>query len=224
MQGFDPDRVIRFILPPFVLLGSLLIELILIDGIDHFLCTIKQFGSSSVAIVIIGAGGVYAAGYVLSVITIFILRVFFLARGGRHFEPTFDDQTVNRILTQLQITRHNYESFLRESVNNNPNRSRWSATIPFHHMLLPDSMRNWFIRRWTHFIALWNCGLALVFAMAIGSILYGKPTLETGIHTWWLVGNLFLLFVMLGNAWFIYQEVSDVSLLLSFSRKIDGAK
>lgn len=190
----DEVRQIRFLYPPLVMLASLLWGIHL-DPNTSLACLLQNripsiSEWSGVIGIILGSGAVVIAfGFVISTISISVLRFCFWCYSkctGRsaHFEVTVSSDCLKRLLPVLGLP-----------VSEDNDKSKmFYAVITFDHEKLPPHVHEWLRRRWSAFLISSHSVVALGFALFFGGHLKVEITRE------WIITSCVLMLLFLWAA------------------------
>jgi len=181
----DQDRKIRFAIPPFFLIASLLWGAHL--GRPD-VCQIFKPETAKEMLGLLAATAVVIVpvGFMISTLSVMLLRALVLIARTPTYEAVLSDSTLERIWGQLQSTQARDKKL-----------SLYAATT-FDHELLATGIHTWLLRRWNSFNVAAHSIVALVLAHAVAPI-FSIPQ----VCAWWLSTLLLvgLLFVTVLNAW-----------------------
>ncbi|HTR27194.1 MAG TPA: hypothetical protein VMI10_24695 [Terriglobales bacterium] len=184
----DQDRQIRFIIPPFFLFASLLVGRYLSCGsLPEFLKA--DSGKEIVALLAATAVITIPLGYLISTISVFILRL--LARLFR--EPTYEAVVTDHVLKRIwSLIKHDGEEM---------RRSMLYATTTFDHEILSDGVHMWLLRRWNSFNISVHSAVALTIALAVA------PLFSIQLTRYWWLSTLGFVALFLNAAFTAWREV-----------------
>ncbi len=190
----DPDRQIRFLIPPFIFFISILLGAKL-DGSTNFHEYILSYSSYGIiALLFAGTTSIVSLGFIISTCSIFFLRLAFRFYGN----PTYE--IVLSITTQQKI----WESLgLEKDYKFDPALIQYTSTT-FEHELLPKGIHEWIIRRWSSF----NISCHSIFAVIISFL----SASLFGIHqscNWFFYCFIFII-LLVTNAYNSWKETMDM--------------
>lgn len=162
------ERQIRFLYPPFILLGSLFLG-VCFDKTLSWGIIKANFGATNNLVGTIIGGGilVLVSGYIIGTITITALSVFFIRNNGIY--EVNSKQKFDKI----------GEIILNPGGKIEDNEKLY-AFVTFDHKFLPDNIHEWIQRRWSSFHTSANAVTSLVLSVFVGH------ALGINIWTWWL--------------------------------------
>ncbi len=187
----DKDRQIRFLYPPLFFVGFWIWALYLdpARGVADYLPTGVQLPISLNNILGILAGGgvlVLVLGFLISSVSVALLRISFRLAGHHTYEAVLSDDCRERLSNAVGLQK------------SAPKSDVLYLAAVFDHGLLPDNIHTWLLRRWSAFniSAHSNLGLVLVLSSVLWSGLHPGLTW----YTVWL-GSLVFLLVHAVFAW-----------------------
>jgi hypothetical protein len=181
----DQDRQIRFVIPPFFFLASLLWgthlghrDLSAILPPEMARNVLGLFAAAAVVIV--------PMGFLISTLSVLLLRLLAVIFRQPTYEAVLSDSTLGRIWDQLQSTRQRDKQLALY------------AAATFDHELLAAGIHTWLLRRWNSFnlathsiVALFLAhGVALIFSIPqvcwwwVSTLAVFVPLLITACHAW----------------------------------------
>jgi hypothetical protein len=184
----DQDRQIRFAIPPFFLFASLLWGAYLSH---QNLCSIFKPETAKEVLGLLAATAVVVVplGYLISTISVNILRLIALIARTTNYEAVLTDATFDRIWAQTRTGQVKHKSLTLYAV----------AT--FDHELLSTGVHMWLFRRWTSF----NIAVHSIVALALA--LFVAPCFSIPrVCAWWLSTIVVVGFLSL-MAWTAWAEV-----------------
>jgi hypothetical protein len=173
----DKDRQVRFLYPPLVFIGFCLWALYLDPNrsITQYFPQIQQDASLNAGTLIglVAGGGVVVlvAGFLISAISIFLLRMAFKVSGHHTYEAVWSPETRKRLSTIIGLSK---------SVKDD--QVLYLAAV-FDHVLLPEGIHAWLFRRWSTFNLSMSSCVALIFAL-VGRVWSGLSP-GVGWHVVW---------------------------------------
>lgn len=174
----DPLRQVRWLIPPFFLLASLVLGAHLGCVLDYSFFQSEVFTKNTTAIIAaliaILTATVLPLGFLISSISIQVLRLIFFISNGlkpRNYEAVLSDETWERIWRKLGPVPPRTEKL-----------SLYAAAT-FDHELLPPGIHEWLFRRWTTFNVSFHSSSALLLAYIIGRVIGIPRTISWEIIT-----------------------------------------
>jgi len=157
----DQDRAIRFAIPPFFLLASLLWGAHLGDfdfsawllSTGNLTTEKLDFARELLGLLAATAVAIVPVGFLISSLSVFLLRVIALIARRPTYEAVLDNHTLQRIWNQL----HNHSHTVNQS-------QTLYAVVTFDHELLKAGIHRWLLRRWNSFNVAAHSIVALVLA------------------------------------------------------------
>jgi hypothetical protein len=176
----DPDRQIRFAIPPFFLFFSILVGVFLSNNpLRDWLTSVE--GPRLLAVGTAIAASTLPVGFVISSITFLLLRLCFLPTG-RSFETFISPVALMAVWPSLKTTLQCEQKWHFESV------------VTLDHELLSSGMHSWIMRRWNAFLISTQACVALSLAHVVAQALsLEQPCL-------WFVGSLCIGGILALNA------------------------
>ena len=201
----DQERQIRFLIPPFVFILSLLwgahlagIDLRPLFGVDAI--------KSILGILAVGAVTAIAVGFIISTISVNILRVIFCLFKKPAYEATLTDETLRRIWLQIK-TKLPFDR----------NLALFAAST-FDHELFSDGIHYWLMRRWSSFNISFHCCVALALSDAIA------PFLPISQSYFWGITSIVLGLFFLLNAICAWRETMHMLDFQSYRKQSGRGK
>jgi hypothetical protein len=172
----DQVRQIRLAIPPFFLLASLLWGAYL-GRFD--LPPILKPGTAKEALGLLAAAAVaiLPAGYLISTISVMLLRGLFAMCGKPTYETVLDDATLDRIWSKLRSGQPKDAKLILY------------AAATFNHELLAPGIHTWILRRWNSF----NVAAHSIVALALAHALAPFISIPQGCWWWATTGVLIAL-------------------------------
>jgi hypothetical protein len=155
----EKERQIRFLYPPLMLFGSLLLGLFFNENnsLEGLICSIEIFKTQELILAILGGGAItLLLGYVIGTITILFLRLIFINNGGAY--EVNDKQDFEDI----------GESILEYPKDKIKRKERLYAFVTYDHHFLPKDIHEWVQKRWSTFHTASNITTSLILSIAIG--------------------------------------------------------
>ena len=191
----EQDRTLRFLIPPFVLLFSLLLG----ARIDLNICLLNILkcvpaGAVASIIAIVASGGVVviAMGFLISAISIGALRFFFRRIKGIDFEAHISPK---------------YYEVLQKVLGSPTKISKNNELYPiatYDHYIIHKDIHDWVQRRWNSFITSTNCATALLCSHLLGWFFGVAQSL-----VWWLI-TLLLVIILSYNASRAWKQTMEM--------------
>jgi hypothetical protein len=201
----DQDRQIRFVIPPFLLLASLLWGAHLghsdLSAIWQPELAKNLLGVLAAAVVVI-----VPIGFLISALSVLLLRLLAMSWGKPTYEAVLSDSTLERIWCHLRS---------KQEIDK---RLTLYAAATFDHELLPAGIHAWLLRRWNSFNVAAHSIVALLLAHFVGFI-FSIPQVR-----WWWVSTLVLvglLCIIAFNAW---RETMEMIEFQSYRRQKTDTK
>jgi hypothetical protein len=187
----DQKREIRFAVPPFLYFASLLWGSYLAGGhpISIFKHACKEGLLGVLALV---AAATIPAGYLISTISVLLLRLVAWLRRAPTYEAGLSDATFDKIWRRL-----------RPNEEKDPRLTLYAATT-FDHELLNENIHTWLFRRWNSFYVATNSGVALALAFCTGWLVHIHHTCP------WFVSTASLMVVLFIAAWQSWRETMEM--------------
>jgi hypothetical protein len=170
----NKDRQIQLLYPPFFFLAALAVAVYLdpIKGIGAYLPITKDAPIGLEKLVgIVAAGGILiiVTGFFIGTVSICLLRLVFRVFGHSQYEAVLPHGCLARIWPKLRTTQQRDKSLTL------------FATATFDHELLPKSIHEWLLRRWSSF----NICVRSCFALALASLLVWGCSIHPG-RVWYV--------------------------------------
>jgi hypothetical protein len=206
----DQDRQIRFVIPPFFLLASLLWGAHL-GGCD-LLSKFKpdnakdQLGVLAATLGVLAATAVLIvpAGYLISIISETALRILAKIRRWPTYEAHLKDDTLGRIWDQLHIK----DDFAKDK------KKALYATATFDHELLDKGVHTWLMRRWNSF----NVAVHSIVALLLAHV-FALPIQFRHIAWWWWTWTIVLVLILLCLARSSWRETMAMIEIQSYRQQ-----
>lgn len=187
----DQNRQIRFLVPPLIFILSIIWGAYLSN--DNF-C--KYFYSNIseriIGLLAAGAVAVITLGYIISSISIIILRFGFCVFNKFHYETVHSDDTLKRIWCMIKT-----ESAFDGS-------KILYAVSTFDHEILSRGVHEWLTRRWSSF----NISVHSCVALILSHIL--APFFNISQSWAWFILTVILLLVFICNAIIAWRETMNM--------------
>lgn len=199
----EQSRQLRFLIPPFVLLTSLLWGAVVDPHIALLYLLEKVTTKSEIAqivgVAVTGGIAVIALGFLISAISIFFLRVGFCF-FHRNYEAQVSPDTLERVGRAVGAKR-------------NPDGCQvLYAVATYDHWKLPHSLHEWIARRWDVFmLSINSCGALIL------SHLVGLQLQITQGWRWWFPNLLLFTFLVINGLMAWRQTMGMLSFLSSCS-------
>ena len=198
----DAERRIRFIIPPFFLVTSLIWGLVSNKTITLDLI----LGVKSTGLIAMLAGGgvmVLPIGYLLGTITIFVLRSFFFLKRNCWSGS-------ESMYYEVPLSKPAYESICERIPQVDKLASRKNelfAGVTFDHDILKKKkvgVHKWIVRRWSAFNIAATSVTALIISLLTGWIF------EIELKTEWWLPVLSLIVLFIYTAFVAWNEVKQM--------------
>src|ERR1044072_6981008 len=190
----DKDRQIRFLYPPLFFIGFWLWALYLdpIRSAQNYLPSPigadRSMDVTDVAGIIAGGGVVVlVAGFLISVVSVVVLRIAFAIGGHSTYEVVWSDECRARVSRAVGL------DLVSE-------REALYLAATFDHVLLPDNAHTWLLRRWSSFNI--SCHSCTALILALGAARWSELSPGTG----WYIVLLFSLVVLSAQACFAWKN------------------
>jgi hypothetical protein len=190
----DKDRQIRFLYPPLFFIGFWLWALYLDPNrsaqtyLSSPVGTEKSLDVGQIAgIIASGSVAVLVAGFLISVVSVVVLRMAFATCGHSTYEVVWTDKCRAKVSQAVGL----------ELV---PKRELLYLGATFDQVLLPDNVHTWILRRWSSFNI--SCHSCTALILAVGAVSWSGFSPGRG----WYVVLLFSLFVLSAQSRFAWRE------------------
>lgn len=196
----DPDRQIRFAIPPFFLLASLLWGAHL-SGRNLSPIFKPETAKEVFGLLAAGAVAIVPMGFLISILSVTLLRVLAAIAGSPTYEAVLSKSTLERIWGQLQST-----------LAIDKKLTHYAATTFDHELLAPG------MRRWNSFNVATHSIVALGLAHLVAPIFSINQ-----LCAWWIstLALVALLLVTALNAW---RETMKMIEFQSYRQQKSNAK
>jgi uncharacterized membrane protein YjdF len=181
----DQHRQIRFAIPPFFLLASLLWGAYL-GGRDLSPIFKPETAGGLIGLLTVATVAIVPLGFLISTVSVLLLRGVAKIAKIRSYEAALSDTTLDLIWDQLR------------SVQARDKKMTLYATATFDHELLAPGIHTWLLRRWNSFNVAAHSVVALVLAHVAAPILCIRQVCAWWFSTLVLAG---ILAVTAYNAW-----------------------
>jgi len=185
----EENRQLRFLIPPVIFLISLLWWGVVIDPHKPLLGLLKD---APILALGVGAAAVLALGFIISSISIFVLRLF------GEYEAWFSDADLN---------------LMREAINKKKGtidkKQKLYLVATYGHGLVAretPGLYEWLLRRWNVFLVSFHSCFALILSLLIPSLLRGWEILSKSLFLYWWLPVIILILVFVTNACRAYKE------------------
>ncbi len=176
----DSERQIRFLYPPLILMGSILLGIsfdettTLDDVITYLIGSNKEINTLTA---LLGATSlILVIGFVLGTITIVSLKLLCFKNGWDY---------------EIWLKEGSYTSIgkliLKDS-DRIEKEDRLYASVTFDHAIVPKAVHDWIARRWNSFFVSSNSTTALIMSLALAPVLNIDMTCG-----WVLITLLFII-------------------------------
>lgn len=199
----EHNRQLRLLIPPFVLLTSILIGMAM-DPALRLLDVLSAPGATAVSAMLpaLLAGGVaiVAFGFLLSSLTLCVIRVYFaLRRVPSQYEAEVRPTAFARMWETLRVS---------PELSEHPDRRYMLQVVEAYNWTLPDGLASWLARRWNMFMVSTNSCVALILAPLLGDLVVGVHDART-LLLWWL-GTGFGILALAINAYFARRQMIEL--------------
>lgn len=183
----EHDRQIRFLIPPFVLIFSILIGAYF-GGYDLLNVFEKGYDVNALLIFFAGSASVIAMGFIISSISIIILRLISFLFGRYTYEAALDEETLKRIWGKINTTiPFDIAKIL-------------FVAATYNHDKLSPRIHEWIMRRWNSFHISFHSFVSLLLSHLLGAIFRINESLC------WLIVTATLCGIFLINAIISWKE------------------
>lgn len=197
----DKERQIRFLYPPIILLGWLLLGFVFDDhkSFSNLVQVLKSVTTKEMIAWIAGGGLiVIVLGYLIGTLTLSFLRIIFIKRRGSY-----------------EISKKtNYEEIKKVIFKDNSDisdKERLFLVVTYDHEFLPIAIHKWLQRRWQSFNTAANSVTAIILSMIIGKMLCIKIT-----SCWLILSVIFVLML-----WYqAYRMREETIKMIEFQLKV----
>jgi hypothetical protein len=183
----DQDRQIRFAIPPFFLFASLLWGAYL-DGRNLSPIFAPDTAKEVLGLLAAAAVAVVPMGFLISVLSITLLRALALITKTPTYEASLTDSAFDRIWKHIATAQAKDKKLVLY------------AAATFDHELLPSGIHTWLLRRWNSFNVATHSSVALLVAHAVA------PILSIRQSCWWWVSTLALVALLVVAALTAWRE------------------
>jgi hypothetical protein len=183
----DQDRQIRFVVPPFLLFLSMLWGSYL-GGRDLSSILAPETAREILGVLAATAVAIVPLGFVISVLSITVLRLIAWLAGWPTYEAHLSPQAFARIWKQIGSPQVKDEALTLYAV----------AT--YDHAFLKPDIHTWLFRRWNAFNVAAHSAVALFLAHAI------SPFFEIPQTTKWWASTVSLVALLLVNAAIAWRD------------------
>ncbi len=185
----DQNREIRFLIPPFFLLASLLLGAFLDLSIRPNVEKLLTLDSAERVLGVLAAGSVAVIplGFLIGSISVFLVRIFFGFKRS-NYEATLSDDCLKRIWAQL-----NTDQKFNQKLT-------FYAAATFDHEVLDKGIHEWIMRRWNSFnVSIHSCTALLLAHLFGGVFLIGQDPR-------WLLLTFVLVLILFANGATAWRE------------------
>jgi len=188
----DQDRQIRFLIPPFFFYASLAMGLYLGGRLRVVVTALSEKPWKELHVLLIAAIGAATIpiGYIIGLVGIRLVSIVFLVLFWR------------RIPWDVQWSDNSLQSLWRRLGQTRDRRLDLQASSYYVHSLLPETMYEWILRRWTAFLVAVHSMTALFLSHLVGRFaLHIPPSLA------WMLTSVVVSAVLLFAAVEAWQQV-----------------
>lgn len=187
----DQNRQIRFLIPPFFLIASMLWGV----HLDPCFDLSKQLSELSLQLSLAVIAGttltIVPLGFLISVISISFIRLIFL-KTGRKYDALYEEDTVRRIWPILKSKLDPHRDYTLYAV----------AT--FDHEIVDKGIHGWVMRRWSAFHVSVHSAVAIGLSHLFALFL---PIKQTRI---WILSSIIFVILLVINAVIAYRETKGM--------------
>lgn len=201
----DQEREIRFVIPPFFLFASLLWGRYLAHG-DLPPIFRPETAKEVLGLLAATAVIVIPVGYLISTISVNLLRGIALIARTPTYEAVFDEETLGRIWVQLGAKQAQ-----------NKAATLYAATT-FDHELLSEGVHMWLLRRWNSF----NVAASSIVALSLALLF--APVFSIGRGCGWWLSTFIVAGILLVTAYKAWREVMGMIEFQSYRQQNDATK
>ena len=195
----DQDRQIRFLIPPFSLIGSLFLGAKL-NGIDLSSAFKPEMAKDLLGLLAATAVLILPMGFLIGVISVTLLRIIAVVLRQPTHEVYLSHSTLARIWEQI-----------RTSMVQDRNLALYAA-VTFDHELLAPGIHSWLMRRWNAFNTACGSVVALALALCVAPLFSLRRVLP------WTCSTVVLAAVLLAFAIIAWRETMKMVEFQSFRR------
>ncbi len=193
----NKDRQIQLLYPPLFFLAALAVAVYLdpSKGIGTYLPIAKDAPIGLEKLVgIVAAGGILiiVAGFLIGTVSICLLRIAFRLAGHSQYEAVLPHGCLARIWPKLRTTQQRDKSLTL------------FATATFDHELLPKSIHEWLLRRWSSF----NICVRSCVALVLAWVVVWRASIQPGRD--WYVGVSVVVFFFAIQAILAWRETMSM--------------
>ncbi len=193
----DNNRQIRFLIPPFFLVSSLLLGAYLPE--KEILKILPEIKELEKLIAVIATAGVIiiAAGFLIGVVSVTIMRLISLFirfdLKGKYDAP-YTVRDIERIWSKLRV---------HDDIKPGSNNIIYAIST-FQNTVVEERVQHWLGRRWNAFHVSIHSAIALLLAYAIA------PMLDIRFTCCWLLFTLPITAFLSVNGWMAFKETKDM--------------
>jgi hypothetical protein len=204
----DKDRQIRFLYPPLVFLGSLLLAAVradtdFINGRLELIFFETKSGSSIIELLAISSL-ILLLGFLLGTLTVLLLRFFFWLFCKSSYEIKLSDSTYEKI-GRLILT--NKKGKIHPAFKH-------YAGMVFDHSYISQGMHSWIIRRWNSFFIASSSTVSL-----FASIIFGLWVLNIPCTLSWAITVFISMVLFTIQAIFSWKQTMKMITFLTKVKK-----
>jgi hypothetical protein len=198
----DQTRQIRFLIPPFILYGSLLWGLYCSDQCHNRWWSLMHSSETILAFVSIAGVSALPLGFLIGTISVMVLRLFFLPTRHK-YETCVSVKCLGQM--NRKVSRQWESLYFKDLSIWKKKREEHMIEVTFSHGVLKEKypgVHEWLVRRWNAFNLSAHCVCALALAHVAGPVLgWGWPP----PCRWWLP-SLVLGIALFFTSFFAWRE------------------
>jgi len=218
----DQDRQIRFAIPPFFFLASLLLGAYFSPRPPDLSFLLKPettkelFGLFAATAVLILPVGFFISASSILILRLLALALNFLTKGEwPTYEAHLSEGTLGRIWDRI--------NFIAVHRGNVTKTLTLYAAVTFDHSMLPEGIHTWLLRRWNLFNVCCHSIVAIGLAHLVAPWFHPRKGTEWQIENTlcWTLSTAIIIFVLAFNAVCAYRETMAMA---TFQSRIDQKK
>lgn len=198
----DQDRQIRFAIPPFFFLSSLLLGSILSGhGPDALSLLKSETAKELLGLLAATAVLIVPVGFFISALSVGLLKIGAWLIGWPTYEAHLSADALGRIWSQIQWVEPH-----KKPANT---KLMLYAAATFDHGMLPEGIHTWLMRRWNNFNVCAHSIVAVALAHFVAAISYKH--LQIGQVWSWVFSSLGIIAILLFNAVGAFRETMEMA-------------
>ena len=209
----DQTRQIRFLIPPFILYGSLLWGLYWSDPCHNRWRSLIENSDVILPYLSIAVASVLPLGFLIGTISVLTLKLRFLL-SDHTYETCVSTDCLSRM--KKQVGKDGKEEALKNLSRREKKLEEHLTEVTFNHGVLKKEwpgVHTWLVRRWNAFNVSAHCVCAVVLAFFLGGPVFGlRWSWQWGI----LSAALYVFFFVTG--WLAWRETMK---MFEFQAMID---